>query len=633
MDGGRLGRKLLEERNLLYEPLYRGGSGCIMRRVGGSFLEGDIMQKRKPAPETFELGLVMAGAVSAGAYTAGVLDFLFEALGEWEAAKLAALNGGPAVPSHKVVIRASSGASAGGIASALVAMVPVTGHTPVRSPTDTAAMAKNLFYKCWVSGIDLANMLGTRDIGADGNIYSLLDGTALDDVAATLAKATRTAISGPDVPKPGWIANPLQLYLSIANLRGVPYLIQMVAADPVRGHRVLTHGDYAHFAVSGTGNGKPEAMPTAASPVNFPGTQGTPQDGWKRLLDAALSTSAFPVGLPARRFQNSRQVYDAKIWSRPGGAPDDGTPPTVSPDMKPAELEPTYDFWTIDGGVVNNEPLEFARVALSGAPDERNPRDAVEADRALLMIDPFPDDEGRAHEMGFAGARPDMFSTALNLLGTMKRQARFRPDEIMLALHENVYSRFLIAPTRGELPTGQTHIASAGLGGFAGFVNEKLRSHDFFLGRRNCQQFLRTHLAIHKDNPVVHQWTSAFDAAGTLTPFQSLSRPMPNGPWVPDRDFVQLIPLVGSAAVECQAPAWPHLDYKTDVEAKLKAKIADRAGKVSSGTVKGLLKSLGMGDGAIADLIGWIAKSKLKSLIKDKALDAIKKDLTDRGLL
>ena len=28
----------------------------------------------------FELGLVMAGAISAGAYTAGVLDFLFEAL-------------------------------------------------------------------------------------------------------------------------------------------------------------------------------------------------------------------------------------------------------------------------------------------------------------------------------------------------------------------------------------------------------------------------------------------------------------------------------------------------------------------------------------------------------------------------
>ncbi|MEN3976261.1 patatin-like phospholipase family protein [Emcibacter sp. SYSU 3D8] len=591
------------------------------------------MQKRKPAPETFELGLVMAGAVSAGAYTAGVLDFLFEALGEWEAAKLAALNGGPAVPDHKVVIRASSGASAGGIASALVAMVPFTGHTPVRSPQDKAAMEKNLFYKCWVTDIDLADMLGTKDISKDGQVYSLLDGTSLDIVAANLAKATRKAIGGPDVPKPGWIANPLQLYLSIANLRGVPYLIQMVAADPVRGHRVLTHGDYAHFAVSGTGNGKPEAIPVAASPVNFPGTQGSSQDGWERLLEAALSTSAFPVGLPARRFRNSRQLYDAKIWARPGGAPDDGTPPTVSPDMKPAELEPVYDFWTVDGGVVNNEPLEFARIALSGAPDERNPRDPVSADRALLMIDPFPDDEGRAHEMGFAGEKPDMFSTALNLLGTMKRQARFRPDEIMLALHENVYSRFLIAPTRGRIPEGQTHIASAGLGGFAGFLNESLRSHDFFLGRRNCQQFLRTHLAIHKDNPIVHRWTDAFETAGNLTAFRSLTKPMPNGPWVADQDFVQLIPLVGTAAEECKAPAWPRLDYKRDVEAKLKSKIANRAGKVSSGTVKGLLKNLGMGEGAIGDLVGWIARSKLKSLIKDRALEAIKKDLGDRGLL
>mgnify|MGYP003342307022 CR=1 FL=1 len=33
---------------------------------------------RRPAP--FKIGLVMAGAVSAGAYTAGVLDFLLEAL-------------------------------------------------------------------------------------------------------------------------------------------------------------------------------------------------------------------------------------------------------------------------------------------------------------------------------------------------------------------------------------------------------------------------------------------------------------------------------------------------------------------------------------------------------------------------
>lgn len=40
-----------------------------------------------PPPGTFELGLCMAGAVSAGAYTAGVLDLLIEALDAFEAEK------------------------------------------------------------------------------------------------------------------------------------------------------------------------------------------------------------------------------------------------------------------------------------------------------------------------------------------------------------------------------------------------------------------------------------------------------------------------------------------------------------------------------------------------------------------
>ena len=36
---------------------------------------------------TFQIGLALAGAISAGAYTAGVLDFLFQALDEWERAR------------------------------------------------------------------------------------------------------------------------------------------------------------------------------------------------------------------------------------------------------------------------------------------------------------------------------------------------------------------------------------------------------------------------------------------------------------------------------------------------------------------------------------------------------------------
>src|SRR5687768_13154219 len=39
------------------------------------------------AAPPFELGIVLAGAVSAGAYTSGVMDFLIQALQSWEDAR------------------------------------------------------------------------------------------------------------------------------------------------------------------------------------------------------------------------------------------------------------------------------------------------------------------------------------------------------------------------------------------------------------------------------------------------------------------------------------------------------------------------------------------------------------------
>ncbi len=64
--------------------------------------------------ETYEIGLAMAGAISAGAYSAGVIDFLFQALEEWERHR-----GQPGVPNHSVCIKVISGASAGAITGAL----------------------------------------------------------------------------------------------------------------------------------------------------------------------------------------------------------------------------------------------------------------------------------------------------------------------------------------------------------------------------------------------------------------------------------------------------------------------------------------------------------------------------------
>ena len=39
-----------------------------------------VKKENPPAEGTFEIGIVLAGAISAGAYSSGVVDFLIEAL-------------------------------------------------------------------------------------------------------------------------------------------------------------------------------------------------------------------------------------------------------------------------------------------------------------------------------------------------------------------------------------------------------------------------------------------------------------------------------------------------------------------------------------------------------------------------
>ena len=75
----------------------------------------------------YEIGLAMAGAISAGAYSAGVVDFLFQALHEWELAKR---DDPDTVPNHSVCVRAAAGASAGSITAALAAVAVAGGLRP-----------------------------------------------------------------------------------------------------------------------------------------------------------------------------------------------------------------------------------------------------------------------------------------------------------------------------------------------------------------------------------------------------------------------------------------------------------------------------------------------------------------------
>ena len=110
---------------------------------------------------TFELGLVMAGAISAGAYTAGVIDFFFEALDAYEAAKSAP---GWKGPTHDVRVPIMSGASAGGMTSAISALHAFHELAHVLPAKPPPAPEQNRLYSSWVSDISLDALLETSDL-------------------------------------------------------------------------------------------------------------------------------------------------------------------------------------------------------------------------------------------------------------------------------------------------------------------------------------------------------------------------------------------------------------------------------------------------------------------------------------
>src|SRR5439155_797618 len=79
--------------------------------------------------------------------------------------------------------------------------------------------------------------------------------------------------------------------------------------------------------------------------------------------------------------------------------------------------------------------------------------------------------------------------------------------------------------------------------------------HDFQLGRRNCQQFLRESFLLPEDNVV-------FVDAGGQSRWPAGSRNKPANPFeraVGATVMLPIIPVVGTAAYDVPAPDWPRI--------------------------------------------------------------------------
>jgi hypothetical protein len=387
--------------------------------------------------------------------------------------------------------------------------------------------------------------------------------------------------------------------MTVTNLRGVPYAFKVTSDQPAH-YDMSLHADYVHFRINDSGTGsRPDRY--TMSWADF----GTASPIKEKLKLSALASGAFPLGLAPRTLSHvipgngQQDWYSSREWPIP--TPDSRDPhrcvTAASVPVSWGSLQPAYpfEFQCVDGGVMNNEPFELARQVLAG-PEGRNPRHGESADKAVLLIDPFPSDSSFSAEYATA---PDLLKLAFSLFGALKNQARFKPDELMLAAQDDVYSRFMIAPSRD----GAAHpIACGALGGFGGFLKREFRSHDYFLGRRNAQKFLRDHFVLPERNPLFTQWTDEMKNAYCVR--DGAGQPKTeNG-----QRFLPIIPLVGEVSAPCYKAEWPR--YTAADLTQLVERIDSRVGVVLDHMVDQYFKTNNL-------LVRFIAKIVLGRKKKD----------------
>jgi predicted acylesterase/phospholipase RssA len=466
----------------------------------------------------FRIGINMAGAISAGAYTAGVLDFLIEALDAWYAAR----GRGELVPMHDVSIEVFSGASAGGMCAAISAVMV---HEDFEHIHDTSRRGTtNRLYESWVNRIDIRELLKTRDLAPGKPVVSLLDSTVIAEIAKDAL--TPGAVKTPARP---FIAGNLTLFLSLTNLRGVPYSLNGAAPGSIE-ETTFYYADRMRF----------EMVPANASAASVPGAKplpvGTAGGGsWTLLQTAAMATGAFPIFLAPRVLERDVGDYTPPMWEPMLSTPR-GTRAPIEPNF-PDGLTLPFATLNVDGGVTNNDPFRYAHDYLAagrGASEESGglPSDPMEAESAVVTVAPFPtQDEFDAH---FDCERSSgIFSVIGGLFNALVTQSRFFGESLAEIMTGATFSRFVIAPTddtfrakdRAAVPPQALQCAA--LGAFGGFFDRAFRAHDYALGRRNCQQFLRRHFVLPEGNPIIAEALEKLSAEERAEVMRKFCQPAP----------------------------------------------------------------------------------------------------------
>lgn len=527
---------------------------------------------------SFKIAINMAGAVSAGAYTAGVLDFLIEALDEWYAAKEA----GEAVPPHDISIEAFSGASAGGMCAAISAAMTQEDFEHIH---DTSRKnTSNQLYEAWVNQIDIRELLETDDLKNATAVPSLLDSNILNQIADY-------ALNPRNFKTRTYISPHLTLFLTLTNLRGVPYALY--EGDSLTPDEYVTfHADRLRFEMVDAGQKTiaPDAQPLPRGKADA--------DVWPLLRTAAKATGAFPLFLAARCMNRNLSDYQNPMWESLCQCEDDAAAAAVAPSW-PNDVHSPWTTVNVDGGITNNTPFTLAHDYLATldppSPNCTNEGTPEWADRAVITVAPFP---GTIADVACYDPvkESSAFSVLPNLFSALISQSRFFGECLEVVTGKPTSSRFFIAPSDEKNPN-KPALQCALLSAFGGFFERGFRAHDFELGRRNCQRFLQTHFLLPLSNPLFSDLQTLDEGQRNAILARFQTKPPGAAVAAQDEYWMPIIPLCGTAAAQAEYPE----------PAKITEASLDEIVGLISGRMKALLPILlaNLRSGVLRFLIKW----------------------------
>lgn len=455
----------------------------------------------------YPICICMAGAVSAGAYSAGAMSVLLEALRRWEDDDIKL----PSQPKHRIVIKGMTGASAGSIQAVLSSLDMLS-----------AQNESNLGKEAWF-GVSLDALLNAEDLQEpDVMVKSILNTGAIRSVAA---KATTGFKWSENWPK--YLDKEYEVRLSITNLRGIPFNLKLPQSNEVD-FGTSRHAEYLRYKFNAGSQSEPDCVDHYNITVD---SHKAPL--LNILIEGALASSAFPFAFEPVKIKRptvfdeenavSIDRHDVKQWLSP-----------VSIDWRkqetlicfesltvPPSWNETYGeehlIYAVDGGVINNEPIleAFKLLSENGNADWRNFPEVDIYDEAnerfsggrVILIDPFPN----SLDKNISDDKMRIDRQAEALKSALIRNARFsEPLVLAKKLKERVGLVYPSNPMRDNdsnrsLPESERMLAikSGSMSGFAGFLKLDFLEHDFELGRINMMRFLRYHFTVPTDHPLV----------------------------------------------------------------------------------------------------------------------------------